>query len=92
MDEAANRTEIVFKTRNRQSCGEPQLVLASAGISSNLMQADGWWVIVVAPSDGAVALDELKLHQQDSSPCSHFQRRDRWRWHLRRSYLHDHVL
>ncbi len=67
MDEAANRTEIVFKTRNRQSCGEPQLVLASAGISSNLMQADGWWVIVVAPSDGAVALDELKLHQQDNA-------------------------
>ncbi|KAA1258754.1 Rhomboid family protein [Rubripirellula obstinata] len=67
MDEAQNRTEVVFKTRSQQSCGEPQLVLASAGISSNLMQHDGWWVILVAPNDGAAALDELKLHQQDNA-------------------------
>lgn len=66
MDESHPRTEIVFKTRDRQSCGEPQLVLASAGISSNLVQQDQWWMILVAVQDEAAALNELNLHQRDN--------------------------
>ena len=67
MDDALADSEIVFKTKDRQSCGVPQLVLASAGISSELFKRDGWWVIVVAADDGAAALDELRLHQKDNA-------------------------
>ena len=69
MADAAPETdpEIVFKTRDRRSCHEPQLVLASAGISSELFKRDGWWVITVAADHGAAALDELRLHQQDNA-------------------------
>jgi membrane associated rhomboid family serine protease len=67
MDDHPKRTEVVFKTRDRSTCGEPQLVLASAGISSNLIHQDGGWVIVVAAEDEAKSLDELRLHQQDNA-------------------------
>lgn len=70
MSEPSNRTEVVFKHRDRRACAEPQLVLASIGISSNLIHADRWWLILVDPADEAAALRELGLHQQDNQVAS----------------------
>ncbi len=59
--------ESIFQTRHRKECFESRLVLASAGVSAEAHQDDGWWMLVVRSDDAATARTELDAYQRENS-------------------------
>ena len=66
MDQQSFLDEVVFRTNQRRACMEARLVLESAAISAEVVQQDGWWLVVVDSSDREASLAELEAYGRDS--------------------------
>jgi rhomboid protease GluP len=59
---------VVFESRNRQSCADRALVLASLQIAHQVIDDDGVFVLLVPASASADAARELQLYDEENPP------------------------
>jgi rhomboid protease GluP len=65
MEKHTHGREVVFESLHRKSCMESRLVLASAGISSEVVQSSNSWQLLVRSDQLAAAQSELAAYSQE---------------------------
>ncbi len=58
MDQTPGSIETVVKTRQHRECLESRFVLEAAGITSEAVHRDGWWLLIVNRDDLSIATAE----------------------------------
>jgi rhomboid protease GluP len=57
---------VAMRSRDREACLEARLVLDAAGIESELLYLDGWWLLLVDTSDLPRSEEELEAYQLEN--------------------------
>jgi membrane associated rhomboid family serine protease len=57
---------VVLRSRYREACLEARLVLDAAGIESELLYADGWWLLLVDEMDLPRCAEELEAYHREN--------------------------
>ena len=66
MDQTPGSIETAVKTRQRRECLELRLVLEAAGIASEAVHRDGWWLLIVNRNDLDHARAELEDYRREN--------------------------